>query len=525
VSSQDLIRELTTLNRIADVLNESADVRTVLDAALARLIDLLGLTTGWIFLKQPSAQESWQGRGYVLAAHHGLPPALALDNTDAWDGGCDCQGLCNKGKLTQAYNEVRCSRLAASRGDRRGLTVHASVPLRFFDEVLGILNVAADDWSSFSPESLALLTNVGAMMGIALQRAQLFDMLKEQRIHEQAALLDLSSQLLSRLDLDDLSRYVVAQVQQLLDADACALLLPGDTPDQLVFRAAAGWNSDPVAAQHHVPADFRGGPGRVIQTQQPLLLEDLNANEWAAQLPEWLRAEGFHGHAVIPLIAASGSVGALMIDVRQPRLLDEDELRFVRLIGNQAALALEKARLHQEALRQQRLEQELTVARQIQLSLLPKNLPDVPGWEFATVYRAAHEVGGDFYATLEPRTGRLTYANAGHNRPLWLHAATGELKELASAGIVLGAFSDIQLEERNVEVAPGDVLVFYTDGVTEAANSEGQFFGIDCLREIVLAQRHAGAQQMAHAITSALQSFTGAAPQFDDYTLVIAKRL
>jgi sigma-B regulation protein RsbU (phosphoserine phosphatase) len=235
------------------------------------------------------------------------------------------------------------------------------------------------------------------MMGIALQRAQLFDLVKAQRIHEQQALLDFSSQLLGRLDLDDVSRYVVTEVRQLIHADACALLLPADEPGDLLFRAAAGWETDPSALPQRVPADFRSGPGRVVQTQQPIVVADLALVDWAERLPDWFHAEGFHGHAVIPLVADTRSIGALMINMRAPRLLDDDEVRFVQLIGNQAALALEKARLHRETVRQQQLEHELAVARQIQLSLLPKVLPSLPGWEFAAVYRAAHEVGGDFY--------------------------------------------------------------------------------------------------------------------------------
>lgn len=109
---------------------------------------------------------------------------------------------------------MRCSRLGDASGDRRGLAVHASVPLRSGDRVLGILNVAGPDWASFSPRALALLTNVGNQMGIALERARLFNLLKEQRIHEQAALLDLSNQLLSRLDLDEVMGYLVEEVRR-----------------------------------------------------------------------------------------------------------------------------------------------------------------------------------------------------------------------------------------------------------------------------------------------------------------------
>jgi sigma-B regulation protein RsbU (phosphoserine phosphatase) len=125
---------------------------------------------------------------------------------------------------------------------------------------------------------------------------------------------------------------------------------------------------------------------------------------------------------------------------------------------------------------------------------------------------------------LEPNTGRLAFACAGHNRPLWLRAATGELCELTAPGIVLGAFEHSELQEREVHIEPGDLLVFYTDGVTEAIDAQGQFFDLDRLRDVLLAQHNASAQDVAQAISIALQSFAGSAPQHDDITFIVIKR-
>jgi len=115
----------------------------------------------------------------------------------------------------------------------------------------------------------------------------------------------------------------------------------------------------------------------------------------------WLRAEGFRGHAVVPLIAEQAAIGALMINTRQPRLLDEEEVRLLRLLANQAAIAIVKARLHLDELKQRQVEQQLAAARQIQLSLLPRYTPVIPGWEFAEFYQPAQLVGGDFYDFFE----------------------------------------------------------------------------------------------------------------------------
>jgi serine phosphatase RsbU (regulator of sigma subunit) len=593
----NLVDKLTTLNHIAETLNQAVDVRSVLDETLADLVRVMGLESGWIFLKDAEAQDRWWGNGYVLGAHHNLPPALSLENGNAWEGGCTCQRLCSEQCLTQAYNVVECSRLADVPGDRRGLAVHASAPLRVGDHSLGILNVAAPEWASFSPESLSILTNVGSQMGVALERARLYDLLKERRIHEQAALLELSQQLLARRSLDDLIDYVVNEVRTMLQADACALLLPTDDPDRLAFRAASGWRIDPVANGRHVPAHNGTGPGLAMKERRILLAEDLLEDDPTPWQPDWVREEGFRGHATVPLVTEGRSVGALVVNSRVPRRLDEDEARLARLMANQAALAIEKARLHEEEIKVQSLEKDLAVGREIQLSLLPKSAPDMPGWEWATFYNAAREVGGDFYdffrlpgeplrfgmviadvvgkgvpaalfmartstmiraaalegaspsaaltrandlilrdrrselfltafyAALDPASGRLEYADAGHNRPLWLRSGTGQLRELAGRGFVLGALDTIELEERVIGVEPGDYMVFYTDGVTEAMDNAHQPFGEERLRRVVKAKTGASAQEMLEAVVGAVQDFAGDAPQSDDLTLFVARRL
>jgi serine phosphatase RsbU (regulator of sigma subunit) len=594
-SHNGTIEDLTTLNRIAETLNRATDVQGALNTTLAHLVELMGLETGWIFLIDPS-KDLRPGDPFLLAAHHNLPPGIAPEDQLIWGGGCKCQDLCKEGNLAEAYNEVRCTRLASAEGDRRGLVVHASTPLRSGDKKLGILNVAADDWSSFNTHSLALLTNVGNMMGIAIERARLFDLLREKRVNEQAALLELSSQLLSRLRFEDLSSYLVNEVRRLLDCDACAIFMLNQSHKWLEFVAASGWWSDPVAAKKHIPYEADSGPGWVMQSQLPLLVEDLQKSDPTSWTPEWLMKEGFRGHAIVPLVADNHSIGALAINSRDPRLLNVNELNFLQLMANQAAIAIETNRLHMEEIERQRIEEELAVGRQIQLSLLPKSLPSVSGWEFAVHYDAAYQVGGDFYdlfelpnlegqieifigdvsgkgvpaalfmamsrtmirstvlsglspspaliraneliqkdsqadlflsvicASLDTKSGQVTYANAGHNRPFLLRANTGTVQVLKARGIILGEFEEIEIEEDEVEILPGDVLVFYTDGVTDAINAQQQSFSEDRLYEIISSHHDATAEEMLSAILNEIRKFVGDTAQTDDMTLVIVKR-
>jgi sigma-B regulation protein RsbU (phosphoserine phosphatase) len=591
------IHHLRLLNKIGETLNQASDVRTALQSSLPLVVQLMGLKTGWVFLADPLDDDLMWGKGFQLAAEYNLPPALDLGHLPVWRANCDCQGLCMEGKLEQAYNEVRCSRLATAKGDRKQLSVHASTPLNVGNRTLGILNVAAEDWSEFSPQSLALLTNVGSQMGAALERARLFDMLRDQRIDEQAALLELSKQLLASRSLQELMTFIVEKVRSLIDADACSLILAGPDPAWLEFRAASGWKHDPVAADRRVPDDEHSGPGRVMRTQEPLIVEDMQEHDPTPWTPKWLHKEGFRGHAVLPLVVDDHSIGTMAIDSREARVLSEDELRLVQLMANQAAIAIETARLSHEEFERQRLEEELSVGRQIQLSLLPREKPTLAGWEFAAVNQVARQVGGDFYdffklpgerdrlgmviadvsdkgvpaalfmalsrtmirstalsgrspsqallranelimndsrtdlfvsafyAVLEAHSGRFSYACAGHNRPLCLRAKQRKVETVKARGTIMGAFEDIAMEEYEMTLHTDDVLLLYTDGVTEALDRRGRFFGETRLKNVLREQTGADAETILHAVLDAVDSFTGAVPRTDDLTLVVARRL
>jgi sigma-B regulation protein RsbU (phosphoserine phosphatase) len=128
------------------------------------------------------------------------------------------------------------------------------------------------------------------------------------------------------------------------------------------------------------------------------------------------------------------------------------------------------------------------------------------------------------YGKLETDSGRLVYCNAGHNPALWWRASEGEFQELTTQGIILGAFHDVELEEKRVDVAPGDLIIFYTDGVTETINHDEEEFGVERLQEIIASLAEANAPQIRQGIVDAVDSFAEDAPPFDDLTLVVVKR-
>jgi PAS domain S-box-containing protein len=128
-----------------------------------------------------------------------------------------------------------------------------------------------------------------------------------------------------------------------------------------------------------------------------------------------------------------------------------------------------------------------------------------------------------FFGTLIESDRTLTYVNAGHNPPVVFRNRTGTLEELLPTGIVLGAVENREYYSRTLSIDPGDIIVMYTDGVTESINAQEEMFGEDRLNTIIRNSARLPSQEILERILSAVQEFTGDMPQFDDITLLVIK--
>jgi sigma-B regulation protein RsbU (phosphoserine phosphatase) len=269
-----------------------------------------------------------------------------------------------------------------------------------------------------------------------------------------------------------------------------------------------------------------------------------------------------------------------------------------RLSAEVERLTSQIADLHEahDGLRQ-RLEHELAVARRIQLSLMPRSLPQPEGWRIATAYRPAREVGGDFYdvyelprrpgwigfvvadvtgkgvtaalmmaftravlrsaayngdgpadalartnrvlvndartglfvtafvGELEVASGRIRYASAGHEPPLVVRGPDRTVAELElSDAVLLGAFLDFGVIEGSVVLGPGELLVAYTDGVTDACDASGARFGEARMRDALAATVTGTADTAVSDVLGAIDAFAGDEPAADDITLLVLGR-
>jgi len=250
-------------------------------------------------------------------------------------------------------------------------------------------------------------------------------------------------------------------------------------------------------------------------------------------------------------------------------------------------------RMEQERIERERIEQELQVARRIQQASLPKEVPQLEGWQISPLYRPAREVGGDFYdfhllpedklglvvgdatgkgvpaalvmsttlgmlqlaalalgspspgevlervneallaripsnmfvtcfyAILDPKSGHLTYANAGHDLP-YLHR-NGDAEELRARGMPLGLMPAMGYEDKEIELDVGEGVFFYSDGLVEAHDPKGEMFGFPRLRKLVA--KHAQERSLGEFLMEELYTFVGEGwEQEDDITLLTLER-
>ncbi len=129
-----------------------------------------------------------------------------------------------------------------------------------------------------------------------------------------------------------------------------------------------------------------------------------------------------------------------------------------------------------------------------------------------------------FMTVIDPATGELVYTNAGHNPPL-LVRTSGGVETLEGGGMILGILPQASYQESRVRLDPGDVLVLFSDGVTEAADPRGEEFGEGRLADLVASLRERPADELVEAIHTAVAGFTEGAPAADDITVVIARRV
>jgi phosphoserine phosphatase RsbU/P len=411
-----------------------------------------------------------------------------------------------------------------------------------------------------------------------------------EQIDTLTLLYEVSREITSILDREELLRRVAQRVKKLVNYHVFSVML---------------WNE----RTQHLESAFSLRYGDTIPSRLPLALNQGLTGTAAGQRrtirvadtlndPRYIQCETgvvVRSELVIPLLLQDRLIGVLDLESPDPNAFTAEHERMLATLGSYIAIALENARLYEEAREtERRLQTDLSTAREIQRGLLPTGAREVPGLELATAYEPARELGGDFYdflpygqgrlamvlgdvagkgtaaalfaslaigivrehvvehpcppsemlamlngrlyaARLDSRfiatlfsvydagTRRLTISNAGGPYPLLVR--DGVVQSIRVAGIPLGLFPETQYDEITIDLMPGDVVLFASDGILESANSELEEFGPDRLSAVLTnVSPLQSAEEIAAAILAATDSYSGAGTvPFDDRTLIVLR--
>src|SRR6267378_3017885 len=256
-------------------------------------------------------------------------------------------------------------------------------------------------------------------------------------------------------------------------------------------------------------------------------------------------------------------LGILYLDStkRMHSLSGLDE-RIINKLAVEAGNVLERVEMIKSIEQRKKLEQELALAEETQRSLLPQTLPKIENLSIHAFSKPTRYVGGDFYDFLQMELraglrvdeavnrlnrflceksssgrfvtmflltvsseGRGKYISAGHNPSYLFRAAKQEIEELGSNNMIVGAFSFASYQPDRLQLEKGDVLVVYSDGLTEAENPQGDMLGEERVKDVIRREAPSGSKHLEQKLLETIQRFTGGRSQTDDITLMIIERV
>ena len=403
-------------------------------------------------------------------------------------------------------------------------------------------------------------------------------------------LLRVTRQLAAPFDLVSMLSEVVDAARGVMDADRGTVFLYN--PDRQVLEMAVATGMEPI----RIPAD-KGIAGECVQTRRIINVADCYADPRFN--PQVDRDSGYRTRCMLtlPLIDADDNlVGVLQLLNKNEGVFDATDEHVGAALAAQCAVALHRVQMTERMVQSEKLDQEISVAREIQMSALPKEMPDVAGYDGAGIFRPTDQTGGDlfdfvrfedgrlflllgdatgngigpalsatqvramiriglrlganlneifthtnnqlvddlpddrfvtaFLGVLDPARNQVEFHAGGQGPLLHFRAATGECRWYGASTFPLGALPQTDVRQaQEITMQPGDVLGLISDGIYEYENVDGEQFGQEGVARII---REGHRQKMSDLVRTMLESvreFGGTAPQMDDITIVLVRRL
>ncbi len=440
------------------------------------------------------------------------------------------------------------------------------------------------DGQDFKESDIEIMNALGQQIALAVANAKLIRRAR-RKTSESQSLYEVGKLLSGTLELEELLKLIVEQVSKLAKVNIAAIYLVNQEDGSIEDIVSAGV---PDHLKSELPLKTgQGICGQVAKTGESMVVNDVSRNQQYISIRPQTKSE-----IAVPLISRGKVLGVFNIESDELNAYSKSDMELLETFASQAAVSVERAMLYEQAMERKALEDELTIARNIQGTFLPKKNPTVTGFDIAGVNISSEAVGGDYYdfidivenqigiaigdvsgkgigaalimaafraslkaeirnnyairtifrkvnsllfesierenyvtavyGVLDTKNRVFTFSNAGHNPPL-LFKTDGKVVELVEGGLALGMFPDSIYEERPIYINNGDILLFYTDGVTEAQDTNDREFGVSQLIKIVNESRNLTAAGIIDSIIAAVHKYRGTNKQLDDLTLILAK--
>ena len=423
-----------------------------------------------------------------------------------------------------------------------------------------------------------------------LPTARVFD----RKMREVHSLHRLGRLISAEFDLKKLVELITPMVSEVVEANYTWIEIYDEKTDQLRVAAIHSISGD-ENIEFNNPSLQQIGL-RIIENQKSFVINNLPHNGQFQDLHHWNKT--ISSLAAAPLIGANGQTTGIIYAAKpQEYGFDPDDITMLEAYANQTAIALENVKLVKNSLTQERMEQELQIAREVQMRLLPQKIPAVGNLQIETLTITAYEVGGDYYdfythgddtlgliigdvsgkgtsaafymaetkgivqsitrtfdapgeilkninkilfdslekksfitllaARIDVNKNQLRFARAGHCPVLHYHQKTGTVSIHTPPGMAVGLnrgnLFDNLLKEEKLSLAPGDILAFFTDGLSEAMNKAGDEYGEEKLGEVIAQNARLDAEALKDIIIDSILAFVDGQNLHDDLTLVLVK--
>lgn len=489
-----------------------------------------------------------------------------------------------------------------------------AAPIKVDDRTIGKLAVLGPSQSA----TQSLVSQTATIASEVCQRET--DLLSRAR--EVSVLFELTGLLSHASDMDALLRTALDSALDVLELDAGSMILfqgsalSNPTEEGVVLKAGRGlsdeWLNDPTPLSTDRTFDRLALSGEVIAIES-LCDDPRTINDGR------LEREGLVGFMSVGMIFQDRPLGVIRVYSRKPRTFTPSDKSLLRSIAQQAAVAVAQTKLLMIEAEDQEIQRQLRLAGDVQRRMLPRQTPDVPGFELAARYIPSYAIGGDFYdcfeidavpgserrrlhdsadlpkrlalvvgdvvgsgvpaallmasvrsslrafakeftepeeivnrvnkalardtlesefvtlwlGIIDPETLLLSYCSAGHEPPFVVRVPThrpptgADIDELAIGGMVLGIDPSQRYQRGTYDLSPGDLIVAYTDGLTEAQSFDGDRFRRTRVRQALLnamtPDPNANPEHAIEHVLWSLRQFAGLNTRVDDLTLLATR--